>query len=246
MAFLIVVLVLLPVAGLVEASINYTVQNGDTLFLIARRYGTSVSAIKSANGLTGNGIYPGETLVIPGGTSMSTKYTVVRGDTLYLIAQRFGISADSIRSANNLWKDTVYPGQVLNIPAYSRPAVTVSRGNPRRDIDLLARAVYAEARGEPYEGQVAVAAVILNRTENPNFPGTIQGVLYEPGAFSCVDDGQIYLTPDATAYKAAQDALNGWDPTYGSLYYWNPATATSKWVWTRTVIITIGNHVFAV
>ena len=113
------------------------------------------------------------------------------------------------------------------------------------DLYLLAKCVYAEARGEPYEGQVAVAAVILNRVESASFPNTISGVIYQPGAFTAVSDGQINLSPNDTAYKAAQDALNGWDPTYGCLYYYNPATATSSWIWSRQTVVTIGKHVFA-
>ena len=113
------------------------------------------------------------------------------------------------------------------------------------DLNLLARCVYAEARGEPYTGQVAVAAVVLNRVKNASFPNTIAGVIYQPYAFTAVDDGQINLTPNSTAYKAAQDALNGWDPTYGCLYYYNPATATSSWIWSRQTVLTIGKHVFA-
>ena len=95
-------------------------------------------------------------------------------------------------------------------------------------------------------GQVAIAAVVLNRVESPSFPNTIAGVIYQPYAFTAVDDGQINLTPNSTAYKAAQDALNGWDPTYGAIYYYNPATATSSWIWSRQTTVTIGNHVFAV
>ena len=114
------------------------------------------------------------------------------------------------------------------------------------DLNLLARCVHAEARGEPYTGQVAVAAVILNRVKSPSFPNTISGVIYQPYAFTAVDDGQINLTPNSTAYKAAQDALNGWDPTYGCLYYYNPATATSSWIWSRKTVLTIGKHTFAI
>ena len=110
---------------------------------------------------------------------------------------------------------------------------------------LLAKAIYAEARGEPYTGQVAVGAVILNRVKNANFPNTIAGVIYQKGAFTAVDDGQINLTPNDTALQAAQDAMNGWDPTYGCIYYFNPATATSSWIWSRKQVVTIGKHIFA-
>lgn len=114
-----------------------------------------------------------------------------------------------------------------------------------KDLNLLARAIHGEARGEPYVGKVAVAAVIINRTRDSRFPKTIAGVIYQPGAFDAVRDGQINLEPDDSSYKAARDALNGWDPTYGCVYYWNPATATSKWVWSRKIIVRIGKHVFA-
>ncbi len=112
------------------------------------------------------------------------------------------------------------------------------------DVNLLARAIYGEARGEPYVGQVAVAAVILNRVKSSQFPNTISGVIYQSGAFDAVSDGQINLTPDSTAKKAAQDALNGWDPTYGAIYYFNPSTATNKWIWSRPMTVTIGKHRF--
>ena len=114
------------------------------------------------------------------------------------------------------------------------------------DLYLLAKCVYAEARGESYVGQVAVAAIILNRVKSNQFPNTIAGVIYQPYAFTAVQDGQINLEPNKTAYSAAQDALNGWDPTYGCLYYYNPATATSKWIYSRKTVITIGKHVFAI
>ena len=114
------------------------------------------------------------------------------------------------------------------------------------DVQLLARAVNGEARGEPYEGQVAVAAVILNRVKHPSFPNTIAGVIYQPGAFTAVSDGQINvpIAENSTVYKACQDAMNGWDPTYGAIYYFNPDTATNKWIWSRPLIIQIGKHRF--
>ncbi len=112
------------------------------------------------------------------------------------------------------------------------------------DLNLLSRLVYGEARGEPYTGQVAVAAVVLNRVRSSSFPNTISGVIYQKGAFDVVSDGQINLTPNDTAKKAAQDALNGWDPTNGAIYYFNPATATNKWIWSRPMTVTIGKHRF--
>ena len=113
------------------------------------------------------------------------------------------------------------------------------------DSYLLAKCIYAEARGEPYTGQVAVGAVILNRVRSSKFPNSISAVIYQPYAFTCVADGQINLTPDANAKRAAQDAMNGWDPTNGCLYYYNPATATSSWIWSRPVMLSIGKHNFA-
>ena len=114
------------------------------------------------------------------------------------------------------------------------------------DIQLLARCVNGEARGEVYEGQVAVAAVILNRVRHPSFPNTISGVIYQPGAFTAVADGQINepIATNSTVYKACEDAMNGWDPSGGAIYYFNPETATNKWIWSRPLIIQIGRHRF--
>lgn len=114
------------------------------------------------------------------------------------------------------------------------------------DLYNLAKCIYAEARGEPYSGQVAVGAVILNRVKSSKFPNTIYGVIYQPYAFTCVSDGQIKLEPNQTAYNAARDAMNGWDPSYGALYYYNPATATSSWIWSRKILVKIGKHNFAI
>ncbi len=114
------------------------------------------------------------------------------------------------------------------------------------EIYTLARLVHAEARGEPYVGKVAVAAVVLNRVRSAAFPNTISGVIYQAGAFDCVADGQINLAPDSDALRAARDAMNGWDPTGGCIYYYNPATSTSAWIWSREVRLAIGAHNFAV
>ena len=112
------------------------------------------------------------------------------------------------------------------------------------NLNLLSRVIYGESRGEPYTGQVAVGAVVMNRVRSSSFPNTISGVVYQSGAFDAVRDGQINLTPDSTARKAAQDALNGWDPSYGAIYYFNPSTATNKWIWSRPMTVTIGKHRF--
>ena len=117
-------------------------------------------------------------------------------------------------------------------------------GFTQSETDLLARTISAEARGEPYEGQVAVGAVILNRIEHPSFPNTMAGVIYQNGAFSCIDDGQINQPVSESSKRAAVDAMNGWDPSGGAIYYYNPVTATSKWIRSRPIMVTIGAHVF--
>ncbi len=124
--------------------------------------------------------------------------------------------------------------------------ISLAKTTSTSDVQLMARAINGEARGEPYEGQVAVGAVILNRVKDSRFPNSISGVIYQPGAFTAVSDGQINATisESSTVYKAAQDAKNGWDPTGGCVYYFNPATATNKWIWSRPLIKTIGKHRF--
>lgn len=154
-----------------------------------------------------------------------------------LFQKKNGLSADGIVGGKT--------AAALGI-SLSTSSKTTSNSISNSDLTLLAKAVYAEARGESYVGQVAVAAVILNRVKSSKFPNTISGVIYQPYAFTCVNDGQINLTPNQSAYNAAQDALNGWDPTYGAIYYYNPKTATSSWIKTRSTTITIGKHVFAV
>ena len=142
-----------------------------------------------------------------------------------------GLTADGIAGSKTL--------QALGITADS--------GNgefTQSEIALLARIISAESRGEPYEGQVAVGAVILNRIAHPSFPNTLAGVIYQPGAFSCLDDGQVNEPVSESAARAARDAMNGWDPTGGAIYYFNPNTATSKWIWSRPVITVIGSHRF--
>ena len=128
----------------------------------------------------------------------------------------------------------------------SEQNVSYAASSNTSDIQLMARAINGEARGDPYEGQVAVGAVILNRVKSSQFPNTIAGVIYQSGAFTAVADGQINqpISEGSTVYKAAQDAKNGWDPTGGCIYYFNPATATNKWIWSRPLVKTIGKHRF--
>ena len=136
------------------------------------------------------------------------------------------------------------PATLKAMGIYSSSSSSSSSSSNSSNLNLLARIIYGEARGEPYTGQVAVGAVVMNRVKSSSFPNTISGVIYQSGAFDAVRDGQINLTPDSTAKKAAQDALNGWDPSYGAIYYFNPATATNKWIWSRPMTVTIGNHRF--
>lgn len=154
-----------------------------------------------------------------------------------------GLPADGKAEQQTL--DAMGLGHLLQ----KQPASTnyqASRGTTNRDeAYLLAQAIYGEARGEPYIGQVAIGAVILNRVEHPSFPNSTSGVIYQPGAFTAVSDGQIYLTPDDRALKAANDALSGWDPSGGAIYYYNPAKTTNRWIYSRPIIKTIGKHIFA-
>ncbi len=149
------------------------------------------------------------------------------------------------QSKNGLTVDGIAGAKTLAAMGITNSSNNSSSGsNTSNDLNLLTRIIYGEARGESYTGQVAIAAVVLNRVKSSNFPNSVAGVIYQPGAFTAVSDGQINLTPNSTAKKAAQDALNGWDPTYGAIYYFNPNTATNKWIWSRPVTVVIGKHRF--
>ncbi|MBC8080594.1 MAG: spore cortex-lytic enzyme [Gorillibacterium sp.] len=169
----------------------------------------------------------------------------------------FGLKADGIvgsRTKLKLWEATKSwraTGTYKQAAGTGKTAkkVTTSTASSRHgvtenDMKIMANAVYGESRGEPYRGQVAVAAVILNRVGETKFPNSVSGVIFQPGAFTAVADGQIWLTPNETARRAVQDALNGIDPTNGCIYYFNPRTATSKWIWSRPQILEIGQHIF--
>lgn len=135
---------------------------------------------------------------------------------------------------------------IVNLPKNTQTEVYAANAGSTSNVQLIARAINGEARGEPYEGQVAVGAVILNRVKSSQFPNSIAGVIYQEGAFTAVSDGQINVPIDegSTVYKAAKDAMNGWDPTGGCIYYFNPNTATNKWIWSRPQVKTIGKHIF--
>lgn len=145
---------------------------------------------------------------------------------------------------NGLTVDGIAGKATLNAMGIYTSSSSSNATSNSSDVNLLARLIYGEARGEPYTGQVAVGAVVMNRVKNSSFPNTISGVIYQSGSFDVVSDGQINLGPNSSAKKAAQDAINGWDPSYGAIYYFNPKTATNKWIWSRPVTIVIGNHRF--
>lgn len=150
--------------------------------------------------------------------------------------QKNGLTVDGIAGPKTL--------SAMGINSNSTGGGSGSSGSNSSDVTLLSKLIYGEARGEPYTGQVAVGAVILNRVKSSSFPNTIAGVIYQPGAFDAVSDGQINMTANSTSKKAAQDAINGWDPSYGAIYYFNPSTATNKWIWSRPMTVTIGKHRF--
>lgn len=149
----------------------------------------------------------------------------------------------SFQKKNGLSVDGIAGTKTLNAMGIFTSTSSSSSSN-EANVELLARVINGEARGEPYEGQVAVGAVVLNRVDHPSFPNSISGVVYQKGAFTAVDDGQINAEMYASSHRAARDALNGWDPTNGAIYYYNPRTATNQWIRTREIVCTIGQHVF--
>ena len=166
------------------------------------------------------------------------KYGEKTRDAVIWFQRRHGLTADGRVGAAT--------AAALGVTLGSSSATTASASILSADHRLLAKLVYAEARGETYKGQVAVAAVVLNRVRSSSFPNTISGVIYQTNAFSCVNNGSINNTPDNSCIRAARDAMNGWDPTGGCLYYYNPKTASDNWIRSRTVKTVIGNHSFAV
>ena len=219
--------ILLLIAIILFLTYNILLRNQESYAL--SKYGSRGDEVKQIQTKLKNwGYYSGSVDGIYGSATLSAvKY----------FQRKNGLTADGIAGTKTL--------QALGIYNSSSNSSSGSSGTTNSsNLNLISRFVYAESRGEPYTGQVAVAAVILNRVKSNLFPNTVSGVVYQSGAFTCVSDGQINLSPDATSKKAAQDAINGWDPTYGALYYFNPNTATSAWIWSRPMTITIGNHRF--
>lgn len=173
-------------------------------------------------------------------------YHVGVGDTLYDLARSFNTTIGVIMALNNKETSIIRVGETLRLPIHNlTPRQVLAKTITDEEFELLARVIHGEARGEPFIGQVAVGAVVINRVLDPYFPNTIREVIYQKNQFSCVNDGQINLKPNSSAYKAAREALNGTDPTMGSLYFYNPRTAKFQWWFeTRRKTVTIGNHVF--
>ncbi|MHB1043251.1 MAG: cell wall hydrolase [Eubacteriales bacterium] len=261
-AVIICAAVLLPAAALASTR---TVSPGDTLYKIGLEYGVSVEVLMSANSLVDYMIYPGQVITVPGapdvhpgtgqGDIATVQYTVQNGDTLYWIGVKYGVYYQKIMAANSLESENIYPGMVFIIPGAipSGPAPEVSRGGyfqrpSAADVDLLARLITAEAGNQPYEGKVAVGAVVMNRTLSKDFPKTIPGVInqYNNGTyqFEPVMNGWINKPATPESFQAARDALNGADPTKGALYFYSN-WVTKKWLTSKEVSRRIGELVFA-
>lgn len=222
---------------------SYTVTSGDSLYKIGTLFNTNASTIMSTNKLSSSVIYPGQVLTVSCAT-----YTVKSGDSLYLIAKAYGISVTSLKKANGLIIDTIYPGQVLNLPGIAQKISTTGISYTQSDVDLLARLITAEAQGEPYNAQVAVGAVVVNRVKSSSFPNTLSGVIYQTingyYQFTPVLNGWINYPATQDAKKAALDALNGVDPSKGALFYFDDST-TNTWLWSKPISIIIDKLVFA-
>lgn len=227
---------------------TYTAVSGDSLFKIGQVFSTTAEILIADNGLRTIEVAIGQKLTVPCAT-----YQVQKGDTLYSIALRKGISLAALRRANNLYIDTIWAGQVLNIPApstttVSAPATTTTVSYTAEDLDLLARLIMAESQGESYETKVAVGAVVLNRVESGLFAPTIREVIYQKYngyyQFTPVANGWINKPANEECIKAAKDALNGADPSKGALFFYDNTT-TSAYMLNKPVTARIGNMIFA-
>ncbi len=247
-AFLFILLALPAVA---QGAVH-TVKRGDTLWGISQQYGTTVTKIAQENGIANVSlIYAGQTLRIPGTT---TRHTVRPGETLWLICQRYGTNLSALLAHNKEIKnpDYIEVGQVILVPGQEEKAAAVpSRSTAAysaAELDLFARLVNSEAGGEPYTGQVAVAASVLNRVKDPSYPNTLTGVINQVVngcyQYSPVLDGRINISANDTARRAVQEAISGADPSLGATGFYNPSKTSNQWVRSRPVTTTIGNHVF--
>ncbi len=244
--------------GIAEGA-TYRVKPGDSLWLLARKYNTTVQELAAANNLNSPWIiYPEQVLTIP-----AEIHTIQKGDTLWLLSLRYNVGLQDLLAANpginpyNLLpgqklslpgQDTSLPAQSSNLASRAGRTSTSSWGLSSQEIDLLARLVHSESAGEPYTGQVAVAATVLNRMESPLYPNTLSGVIYQVTnghyQYSPVLDGRINSPAGTTAYDAVYDALNGWDPSGNALGFYNPSKTSNQWVRQQTVTAIIGNHIF--
>jgi N-acetylmuramoyl-L-alanine amidase len=256
-SYRLVILTVCVVFGLLGLyTLQHTSQSRETFSSATLKMGSSGKDVYELQGrLKALGFYNGK---VDGNFADSTKNAVT------WFQWKFGMKSDGVVGAKTklkLWTATkdwrptaADSGQAAggnnNAGAGSTPGsnnklpASNNLGFTEKDLKIMANAVYGESRGEPYVGQVAVAAVIINRVKSPEFPNTATGVIFQPGAFTAVADGQINLTPNDKAIKAVKDAMSGWDPSDGCLYYFNPATATSKWIWSRPQYKTIGKHIF--
>jgi N-acetylmuramoyl-L-alanine amidase len=254
-SYRLVILTVCIVFGLLGLyTLQHTTQSRETFSSATLKMGSTGKDVYELQGrLKALGFYNGP---VDGNFGDSTKNAVT------WFQWKFGMKSDGVVGAKTklkLWNATkdwkpaaVDSGQAAggnnNAGATSGSNTKLPASNnvgfTANDLKIMANAVFGESRGEPYEGQVAVAAVILNRVKSAEFPNTVTGVIFQPGAFTAVADGQIYLEPNDKAKKAVKDAMSGWDPSDGCLYYFNPVTATSKWIWSRPQYKTIGKHIF--
>ena len=244
-------------SGVAEAALNHDVVPGDTVWLLSQKYGTTVAAVAGANDLKNPElIYSGQQLLIP------DRHRVVAGESVWLISQKYGTTIEAIAGASSLSNPAlIYPDQILALcgngggggegGSGEEAAPVLSRSNSKlamADLDLFACLVHAESAGEPFSGQVAVAATVLNRVQDGRYPSSVREVIMEVASgfyqYSPVQDGRIGLPASDDAYRAVQEALNGADPSRGATGFYNPAKTTNLWVRMQPVTITIGNHVF--
>lgn len=225
---------------------NYTIEAKDTLYTISRMFNTNVNKLMTDNNLSSTMIYPGQVLNVPGQT-----YTVKHGDTMYLIAQRLNIPFNTLRKANNQWGNLIYPGQLLVLPG--TPSVNTSNSTSmiipynNAEVNLLARLIAAEARGESYDAMVAVGGVVVNRVKSTEWPNSISAVINHVSGgyhqFTPVKNGEINKAPTDDSLKAAWAALYGKDPSNGALFFFDDSS-TNQWLWSKKMTARIGAMVF--